>query len=181
LQTEVSVRLVKKMMCAAANGYHADSDHGMSLDDPYVMEGSPVRLKGRFRTMSNIVSGTQRRRADYYLDSKSETVSESTCVIPKIMMMDSLWRFGAILREPDNSIPVYVPVKCDVMKVYFDFAALPCSAPIDKLTFSGANPTADQETITIGPVAAVDATGQVLLVVEGGVCRRYGTVSYARA
>jgi hypothetical protein len=181
LQTEVSVRFASSTVPAVKNGFHGGKRDGLCLEDPYVMDGSPVSLTGRFRTMSNIVSGSHGRHADYALDTALAFETELTRSIPKIMMMDSLWRFGAIVRESDNSMPVYVPVKCDVMKVHFDFAEPRGLASLNRLTFCGANPTNGEDDITIGPVAALDSAGQVLLVVEGGVCRRYGTVNHANA
>jgi NAD(P)-dependent dehydrogenase (short-subunit alcohol dehydrogenase family) len=181
LQTEVSIRFANRTLPAVKNGFHRDKRGGLSLEDPYIMNGSPVSLKGRFRTMRNIVSGSDGRHADYALDQEAGIEPGTAPSIPKIMMMDSLWRFGAIVREPDNSMPVYVPVKCDVMKVHFDFAEQPGAASLNNLTFCGANPTHGDENITIGPVAALDSAGHVLLVVEGGVCRRYGTVNHANA
>ena len=181
LQTEVTIRFASSTTPAIKNGFHRDRHDGLRLDDPYVMDGSPVSLKGKFRTMSNIVSGFEGRHADYALDTALGPNTDSALAIPKIMMMDSLWRFGAIVREPDNSMPVYVPVKCDVMRVHFDFADSSSAPSLNKLIFCGANPTSGEDSITIGPVAALDSSGQVLLVVEGGVCRRYGTVDHAGA
>jgi len=191
LQTEVCVRLAKTMNPAAPCVFDANTRHDVSLDDPYVIAGSPVQLKGRFRTMSNISSGSLQRRADYLLDPPSDGSREPVNFFNNLMMMDSLWRFGAIARNADNSMPVYVPVKCDAMKVYFDFAEFSRGKSLERLTFCGANPrgaaNGDQKAmnreqdITIGPVSAVDTAGRVLLVVEGGICRRYGTVSRASA
>jgi hypothetical protein len=181
LQTEVSVRLQGNTPKAVPNGFHPGKCEGSALNDPYVMEGSPVRLRGPFRTMKNIVSSASRRRADYFLEATGESTAEYAQQIPKIVMMDSLWRFGAILGASDDSLPVYVPEKCRLMKVYFDFVDLSNPLWMRELTFCGANPTMHEGTITIGPVAAIDSSGRVVLVVEDGLCRRYGKVNYAAA
>jgi acyl transferase domain-containing protein/NAD(P)-dependent dehydrogenase (short-subunit alcohol dehydrogenase family) len=180
LQTEVSVRMAGRVEQSIPNGFHDSKERGIFLEDPYVMAGSPVSLKGSFRTMSNIVAGSGGRSADYQLDTIVEGVPNRACSLSTILMMDSLWRFGAIVREPDNSMPVYVPVKCDVMKIHFDFAEPSRVGNLNRLSFRGANPSSGEESIVIGPVAALDDAGDVLLVVEGGVCRRYGTVNYER-
>jgi hypothetical protein len=91
--------------------------------------------------------------------------------------MDALWRFGVIHLPPDNSSPVFVPEECRVMKVYFDFSNFDASQLVGQLTFSGANPRLDGDRLTIGPVIAADGNGNPLIVVEDGVCLRYGKVS----
>jgi hypothetical protein len=93
------------------------------------------------------------------------------------MVMDSLWRFGAIDLHPDNTLPVYVPEACKVMNVYFDLGNPGVeSALTDGLSMTGANPTLDHDRLTIGPVEVRDPVGSVLLTVDGGICRRLGEV-----
>jgi acyl transferase domain-containing protein/NAD(P)-dependent dehydrogenase (short-subunit alcohol dehydrogenase family) len=154
---------------------------GQYMPDPYVMDGSPVCLSGPFKTMKNIVSGGDRRRADYQLSDFNRNGAEHQAALPKIVLMDSLWRFGAIQIAPDNSLPVFVPEECDVMKIYFDFADFDASKSVEAMTFSGANPRLDGDRLCIGPIAASDLDGNTLLIVEGGVCRRFGEVKNGSA
>ncbi len=178
MQTEMSVRLgqsVNRARSASLNG--SSQANGRLLSDPYVMTGSPVHLNGPFRTLNNIVVGESNRSADYRLTKMSGIGSGGQAFLSSLMVMDSLWRFGAIDLHPDNTLPVYVPEACKVMKVYFDLgnpgvaSALP-----DELSMTGSNPTADQDRLTIGPVEVRDPVGSVLLTVDGGVCRRLGEV-----
>jgi acyl transferase domain-containing protein/NAD(P)-dependent dehydrogenase (short-subunit alcohol dehydrogenase family) len=175
LQHEISVRMSRAQarppVCPAVNGVV-----GQQMPDPYVMDGSPVCLSGPFKTMQNIVSGGSQRRADYKLADFDQNGAEHQATLPKIVLMDSLWRFGAIQIAPDNTLPVFVPEECDVMKIYFDFADFDAAKFVETLTFSGANPRMDGERLCIGPIAASDRDGNTLLVVEGGVCRRFGEV-----
>jgi hypothetical protein len=90
--------------------------------------------------------------------------------------MDSLWRFGVIQIAPDSSLPVFVPEECKAMKVYFDFADFDASKLADTLTLSGTNPRLHGDRLSVGPIAASDRNGNILLLVEGGVCRRFGEV-----
>jgi hypothetical protein len=180
LQHEILVKMsatrAEAPVCKDVNGVE-----GRSMPDPYVMDGSPVCLSGPFKTMKNIVSGGTHRRADYKLDDFNHNDSEYQSVLPKIVLMDSLWRFGAIQIAPDNTLPVFVPEECDVMKIYFDFVDFDASKLIETLTFSGTNPRLDGDRLTIGPIAASDRDGNTLLIVEGGVCRRFGEVGNGSA
>jgi 3-oxoacyl-(acyl-carrier-protein) synthase/NAD(P)-dependent dehydrogenase (short-subunit alcohol dehydrogenase family) len=150
---------------------------GRPLPDPYVMEGSPVKLSGPFNTMSNITAGREFRRADYKLADLNGAASEDGSLLPKIMLMDSLWRFGAIEMVRDSSLPIHVPEQCEMMKVYFDFPRVSARRLMGTLTLSGANPRDDGDKLHIGPVAAYDGDGNVLLSVEGGICRKLGEVN----
>jgi acyl transferase domain-containing protein/NAD(P)-dependent dehydrogenase (short-subunit alcohol dehydrogenase family) len=149
---------------------------GRQLSDPYVMAGSPVSLSGPFKTMSNITVGRESRRADYRLENLDGAAFEDGALLPRIMLMDSLWRFGAIEMTRDGSLPIHVPELCDIMKMYFDFSRVSAHRLTGTLTLSGANPRDDGDKLYIGPVAAYDGEGNMLLSVEGGVCRRLGEV-----
>jgi NAD(P)-dependent dehydrogenase (short-subunit alcohol dehydrogenase family) len=149
---------------------------GQQLSDPYVMAGSPVSLSGPFKTMSNITVGRESRRADYRLENVDGAAFEEGALLPRIMLMDSLWRFGAIEMTRDGSLPIHVPELCDMMKMYFDFSRVSAHRLTGALTLSGANPRDDGDKLYIGPVAAYDGEGKMLLSVEGGVCRRLGEV-----
>jgi len=178
VQTEMSVRLGQSVN-HARTGYLNGSSRakGRALSDPYVMQGSPVHLNGPFRTLNNIVVGDSNRSADYRLTKTSGIGSGGQAFLSSLMVMDSLWRFGAIDLHPDNTLPVYVPEACKVMNVYFDLSNPGAASTLsDELSMSGSNPTADQDRLTIGPVEVRDNGGSVLLTVDGGVCRRLGEV-----
>jgi hypothetical protein len=140
------------------------------------MDGSIVKLRGPFNTMSNITAGKEFRRADYRLQHLAAPVTEGGLLLPKIMLLDSLWRFGAIDMTRDGSLPIHVPEQCEMMRMYFDFSHVDTNLLMSRLTFSGVNPRDDGEKLRIGPVAAYDGDGRMLLCVEGGVCRRLGEV-----
>ncbi len=172
VQTEISVRMGPAVnRSATQNGL--SRPQGRTLSDPYVMEGSPVHLNGPFRTLTNIVVGTSGRSADYKMNGGENGLS----FLSSLMVMDSLWRFGAIDMDTDNTLPVYVPEACRVMKVYYDLTNPGDSSPLSgELSMTGSNPTADEDKLTIGPVEVRDHAGSILLTVDGGVCRRLGEV-----
>jgi acyl transferase domain-containing protein/NAD(P)-dependent dehydrogenase (short-subunit alcohol dehydrogenase family) len=173
LQHEILIRMSPALdpapRCPDPNGFA-----GRSLDDPYLSDGSPVRLSGPFDAMENIVIGEAGRRADFKLEKTLRGGAAGGSVLSKVVLMDSLWRFGVIHPVPDKSSPVFVPEECRVMKVFFDFSEFDVSKLAGTLTFSGANPRLDGDRLTIGPVVAADAAGNILLLVEDGVCLRYG-------
>jgi len=178
VQTEMSVRMgpaVNRPRSTAANG--SSGATGRVLSDPYVMKGSPVHLNGPFRTLNNIVVGESNRSADYRMTEMSGIGSGGNAFLSSLMVMDSLWRFGAIDLHADNTLPVYVPEACRVMNVYFDLGNPGVMSTLSsELSMRGSNPTADQDRLTIGPVEVRDSEGSVLLSVDGGVCRRLGEV-----
>ena len=176
LQHEILIRMSPSPLLAPTlprpNGLE-----GRRLLDPYVMDGSPVCLSGPFNAMENIIVGGEKRKADFKLADFNGASAEYKAEWSKIILMDALWRFGVIHTPPDNSSPVFVPEECRVMKVYFDFSNFDASKLVGQLTFSGANPRLDGDRLTIGPVVAADGNGNTLIVVEDGVCLRYGKAS----
>jgi 3-oxoacyl-(acyl-carrier-protein) synthase/NAD(P)-dependent dehydrogenase (short-subunit alcohol dehydrogenase family) len=178
VQTEMSVRMGKSVKCArAASANGSSNPKGRVLADPYVMMGSPVHLNGPFRTLNNIVVGESNRSAEYRLTEMSGITSGGRVFLSSLLVMDSLWRFGAIDLRPDNTLPVYVPETCKIMNVYFDLGNPGVTSTLsDELFMTGSNPTADQDRLTIGPVEVRDPVGSVLLTVDGGICRRLGEV-----
>ena len=173
LQHEILIRMSATPLPTPTR-LHPNGLEGRRLLDPYVMDGSPVCLSGPFNAMENIIVGGAHRRADFKLADLNHSGVEEQSVLSKIILMDALWRFGVIHLASDNSSPVFVPEECRVMKVYFDFSDFDSSQMVGRVTFSGANPRLDGDRLTIGPVTATDGQGNTLLVVEDGVCRRYG-------
>lgn len=171
VQHEIVVRMAATAP-VAPKFLHLNGSEGRPLLDPYVMEGSPVHLSGPFNAIKNLMVGGEHRSAIF----RPADLNGSNPVLSRIVLMDSLWRFGVIQIAPDNSLPVFVPDECEVMKVYFDFAEFNPSKLTGKLTFTGVNPRLEGDLLSIGPVAVNDGEGNTLLVVEHGVCRRYGAV-----
>jgi hypothetical protein len=174
VQSELTVRMADRI--GGASRPNGGRVQGRLLDDPYVMDGSPVRLDGPFRTMRNIIVGERGRSADFL---PAETVPLGPGYrgfLPSLLVMDSLWRFGAIQMDAQNAMPVYVPEACKVMNVYYDLAEPDVSALMGNLTLSGSNPREERDQLIIGPVEVKDASGAILLSVEGGVCRKLGEV-----
>ncbi|HEY0097598.1 MAG TPA: SDR family NAD(P)-dependent oxidoreductase [Pyrinomonadaceae bacterium] len=176
LQHEILIRMSSAALTSPAR-VHPNGLEGRRLLDPYVMDGSPVCLSGPFNAMENIIVGGAQRKAEFKLADFNGASPAYKSEWSKIILMDSLWRFGVIHLAPDDSSPVFVPEECRVMKVYFDFSDFDASTLAGKLTFSGVNPRLDGDRLTIGPVTAADGNGNPLIIVEDGICRRYGKVS----
>jgi acyl transferase domain-containing protein/NAD(P)-dependent dehydrogenase (short-subunit alcohol dehydrogenase family) len=162
--------------CPDTNGFE-----GRRSVDPYPIEGSPICLSGPFDAMKNLVIGGDRRRAEFEFADFDCSSSESRPMLSKVVLMDSLMRFGVIQVPLNDSLPVFVPEACDVMKVYFDFAKFDISKLVGTVTFTGENPRLDGDRLDMGPVAAIDANGNTLLLVERGVCLRFGEVRNGHA
>jgi hypothetical protein len=180
LQHESLVRMSPTPL-TAPKSVELNGMEGRRSVDPYPIEGSPICLSGPFDAMTNLVIGGDQRRADFKFDDLNQSSSESQSMLSKVVLMDSLMRFGVIQGATDNTLPVFVPEACDVMKVYFDFADFDISKLAGAVTFTGANPRPDGERLHMGPVSAIDADGNTLLLVEHGVCRRFGEVKNGHA
>ena len=173
LQHEILVRMAAQ--CAQPPRASSGSViNGSAAPDPFTMHGSPVLLSGPFDAIRNLIIGPDQRSAHLRLDNVNECSADHRSLLAKIVLMDSLWRFG-VIRVEGNAMPVFVPEACEVMKIFFDFHdfVLPLSSP---LTLSGANPRPDGERLHMGPVDATDENGNTLVVVERGICRRFGEV-----
>src|SRR5207244_4552265 len=95
VQTEISVRMGATIN-RAGDAKDLNRQQGRALNDPYVMEGSPVHLNGPFRTLKNIVVGERGRSAEYSLTEKVQGGAGGRAFLSNLLVMDFLWRFGAI-------------------------------------------------------------------------------------
>jgi acyl transferase domain-containing protein/NAD(P)-dependent dehydrogenase (short-subunit alcohol dehydrogenase family) len=180
LQHEILVRMAAAIPALKISTTRQGFE-GQFTKDPYVVKDSSVLLSGPFDAIGNLKIGVDERRADFSRRRFTLLDAEQRARWSTIILMDSLWRFGVINRGPDFSMPVFVPEACEVMKIFFDFAEFDVSRLRGDVMFSGANPRPDGERLHMGPVEAVDANGNVLVLVERGICRRFGEVSIARA
>jgi len=149
---------------------------GVRLPDPYVLPGSPVQLNGVFKTMKEVEVGRTSRRADYKLNGNSRYGSDFDYLIPNVILVDAFWRFGTVRANGNGGLSVYVPERCDSMKVFFDYADFAAESLRRAVTFYGANPRAEGDVLHVGPIDAFDSMGRMLLRVEGGVCRKFGDI-----
>ncbi len=178
LQHEILVRMAAQCAQPPRASSHSVIN-GSAAPDPFTMNGSSVLLSGPFDAIRNLIIGPDQRTAHLRLDNVNECGADHRSLLAKIVLMDSLWRFG-VIRVEGNAMPVFVPEACEVMKIFFDFHdfVLPLSCA---LTLSGANPRPDGERLHMGPVNATDENGNTLVVVERGICRRFGEVKSVHA
>ncbi|HET8781208.1 MAG TPA: SDR family NAD(P)-dependent oxidoreductase, partial [Pyrinomonadaceae bacterium] len=174
LQHEILVRMAAQCAQPPRASKHSVIN-GSAAPDPFTMNGSNVLLSGPFDAIKNLIIGPDQRSAHLRLDNVNDCSANHQSLLAKIVLMDSLWRFG-VIRVEGNTMPVFVPEACEVMKIFFDFHdfVLPLSSP---LTLFGANPRPDGERLHMGPVEAVDENDNTLVLVERGVCRRFGEVN----
>jgi NAD(P)-dependent dehydrogenase (short-subunit alcohol dehydrogenase family) len=180
LQHEILVRMSPSLP-TAPRYFELNGNGGLRSPDPYTMDGSPVSLSGPFNAIKNLTIGEEERTAGFEFPGFEHSNGNSQSALSRIVLMDSLWRFGVIQAPRDNVLTVFVPEACEVMRVYFDFAEFDVSQLIGPVTFSGTNPRPDGERLHMGPVVAIDENGNTLVMVERGVCRRFGEVRNAHA
>jgi len=176
LHTEIYVRMASAVRKPSVTTGHEERVAGARLPDPYVMEGSPVRLNGAFRTMKEVVVGQTGRRAEYKLNGKSSYGSDFDYLLPNVVLVDAFWRFGTVRSNESRGLSVYVPERCDAMKVFFDYENFESDLLHGSVTFHGANPRAEGDVLHVGPIDALDSNGRMLLRVEGGLCRKFGDI-----
>lgn len=180
LHKETNVRMAQTLAVPPArrNGTLAEP---REFPDPYVMNGSVVRLNGAFKTMSDIRVSSSHRMASYRLNGARYPASPFQHLLANLILVDSFWRFGAIHSPDHQRLPVYVPEYCGAMRVYFDYVQFDAPILRQTLTFSGANPRADGDLLRLGDIEVRDPQGNILLTVEGATCRYFGEVPYAAA
>ncbi|MDX1546003.1 MAG: SDR family NAD(P)-dependent oxidoreductase [Rhodothermales bacterium] len=178
--TELHVRMATTAPPAEARRVEAGGmPQGRYLPDPYVMPASPVQLGGAFRSLRQLVVDGTHRRARYRLSARRYAPSPYDHLLPNAILVDAFWRFGTVQPQPDRSLSVYVPEKCRVMEVFFDYADFGQALLREAVVFSGVNPREDGAQLHVGPIEAADASGRLLLRVEGGLCRKFGDVPHA--
>jgi NAD(P)-dependent dehydrogenase (short-subunit alcohol dehydrogenase family) len=176
LHTETYIRMAPEVPRPSAKHRAASRVAGSSLPDPYTMSQSPVRLSGPFRTMKDVVVGPTNRCAEYKPNGLVRYGSAFDHFMPNVILVDAFWRFGTVQANTNGGLSVYVPERCDVMKVFFDYTDF--DAPLLKgpATFQGANPRAEDDILHVGPIDGYDSGGRLILRVEGGVCRKFGDI-----
>lgn len=178
LHTEIYVRMADTVRDAPGLALTPMRGREKVLPDPYCLPGSPVQLAGVFRAMPHVHVTEIERCAPYQLPSANPHPSAFEHLIPKIIMVDAFWRFGTVRITENGGLGVYVPEKCDVMKVFFDYEQDATDALRGPVTFAGANPRVEGDLLHVGPITAFNASGQALLRVEGGLCRRFGELTW---
>ncbi|HYX25522.1 MAG TPA: SDR family NAD(P)-dependent oxidoreductase, partial [Thermoanaerobaculia bacterium] len=176
VQTEIFLRMAVSPPSAPSSPSRGEAgdlgDGGLQLPDPYLLEGSPVRLNGRFKSLRGLRVVDGQRLAHYQLGSSSYPESPLLHMLPNVILVDAFWRFGTIMATGERSLSVYVPERCDRMGVYFDYTDFGLDWLHEPLVFTGANPRPQGDQLLVGPIEARDREGRLRLTVEGGVCRK---------
>ena len=183
VQTEIFIRMTASPPSppsspsrGAAGELQLRDGGGLQLPDPYLLEGSPVRLNGRFKSLRGLRVIDGQRLAHYQLGSSSYPESPLLHMLPNVILVDAFWRFGTIMATGERSLSVYVPERCERMGVYFDYTDFALDWLHEPLVFTGANPQPQGDQLLVGPIEARDREGRVRLTVEGGVCRKFGEI-----
>ncbi len=177
VQMEVFVRMTKTMPPPSPGVFRLNGMDGLRLPDPYVMDGSAIQLGGQFDSLQGLTVGETHRKATYQLNASGYPPSPYRYLLSSVIMVDAFWRFGTVQPQPNRALSVYVPTECRSMTVYFDY--FDKAALTEPIIFEGVNPREDGDLLHVGPIEAYNAEGHLMLRVEGGLCRRFGTVEGA--
>lgn len=176
LHKSIAVRMASAVPVMQAQRRPATNEPDIRLPDPYVHPTATVRLSGRFDSMTDIRVGRRHRAAVFRLRPSAHQDFEYQRLVLNTLMLDACWRFGAIHRDSDGALPLYVPEACERMRICFDFDALERHPAAKRLDFRGDNPRAEGGRLRLGAIEILDPFGEVLVSVEGAVCRRFGEV-----
>jgi acyl transferase domain-containing protein/NAD(P)-dependent dehydrogenase (short-subunit alcohol dehydrogenase family) len=179
VQTEIFIRMAESQPSVPLNGASGEVRGGLQLPDPYLLESSPVRLNGRFKSLRSLQVNGDRRQAHYQLGNSSYPESPLQHLLPNVIMVDAFWRFGTIMATGERALSVYVPERCEKMGVYFDYTDFSLDWLNEPLVFTGANPRPQGDQLLVGPIEVRDREGRLRLTVEGGVCRKFGEIQDA--
>lgn len=179
VQTEIFLRMAASPASAPVRPAEGELRDGLQLPDPYLLESSPVRLNGRFNSMSALRVNGSRRLARYRLSDYPYPESPLLHMLPNVILVDAFWRFGTVMATGARALSVYVPERCDRMGVYFDYTDFGLDWLCGPLVFTGANPRPQGDQLLVGPIEARDREGRLRLTVEGGVCRKFGEIENA--
>ncbi len=179
LHSQTVVRLVRDLPASPPVQFEAERIDGWSLPDPYVLSNVVVQLKGQFASMDRVHVGSDRRIAKYQLKAHQYPESLYGHLLPNMIMVNAFWRFGTVQLVRDRTLAVYVPEHCGIMYSYFDYTDFASPGLLEKMTFRGTNPRPDGDLLHVGPIEVSDSKGKVILVVEGGVCRKLGEIEHA--
>ena len=175
LKNEIFVRMAEQIP-EPPEAFDPIKGRGLRHVDPYTLIGSPLRLTGKFIAMDDIVVDAKKRQAVYQLKENDYKMEGFSYLIPGMIMIDAFWRFGTIHELEPGVMAVYVPERCEAMKIYFDLTDFANPALRGQFRFLGYNPAEEGDFLRIGPIQTCDSTGKVRLVVEQGICRKFGVV-----
>jgi hypothetical protein len=179
VQTEIFLRMTARPAGAPSLAAAGELGDSQQLPDPYLLESSPVRLNGRFNSMSGLRVNGSRRVARYRLSDYPYPESPLLHMLPNVILVDAFWRFGTVMATGERTLSVYVPERCDRMGVHFDYTDFGLDWLREPVVFTGANPRPQGDQLLVGPIEARDRDGRLRLTVEGGVCRKFGDIHHA--
>ena len=149
---------------------------GVSLPDPDLLRKTGITLDSAFDCVRNLSVGTTRRRADFRWPEVKEDGRQEE-LGPATLLMDALWRFGAIHQTDDGQLAVYVPRQAAPHEPALRLHVAGRGDQCPRIVLTGGNPQPLTDTdIDVAPLLASTPDGRVLLSFEGGSCRLYGKV-----
>jgi acyl transferase domain-containing protein/acyl-CoA thioesterase FadM len=149
---------------------------GLSVPDPYLSPGAPVRLDGFFRCLRDIEISEAGRVAHVRFDDAAYLPLLADFLTPALLL-DALFRFSMIhLDSTGTMMPVYVPVRCGRTLLLPGINDVTLHAAGEALTLLAPAPRVTPEG-GVSPWARVeDSRGRTVLYVEDLQAVRVGQV-----
>jgi 3-oxoacyl-(acyl-carrier-protein) synthase/NAD(P)-dependent dehydrogenase (short-subunit alcohol dehydrogenase family) len=168
--------LLSDSMPAAAPSHPTDFIVNYSMQDPYVMPGTPMVLTGPFKSLSDISIGDDYRKAHHNLDLSQVASARFSHLLPLMFLFDAMSRFGAAYTKENGTAPIYVPLSYQNVKSTFDLGDFNNTTLMSNIRFMGKNPVIRENLLTVVGIQAVDNNDNVLVEQKEGLCQFNSTV-----
>lgn len=179
LHFETRVRLMRDGVDLSPRTGHKQKrgDRAIDMPDPYLAPEAPVRLGGFFRCLSAIKIAHDVRRARFRIVETAKLHLLSDFLTPAVLG-DGLFRFSMIQRPESGSVPIYIPVRCGLIRMVPGINDALLHAKGEELLLSAAVPRLEHGLIHSEWAQVRDRRGRVLMTAESLVAQRFGAVPH---
>jgi acyl transferase domain-containing protein/acyl-CoA thioesterase FadM len=149
-----------------------DLNPSVSCTDPFLAEGSPVKLAGAFACLDEIRIGPQVRRARFHIGTHQPLQALAGFRSP-VLLCDALFRLLGLAPDGDvETGTVSVPVDGGSFRLTPGLNDLALQG--QSLTLTAANPRFDGDFLVSDWGQVLDAHGRIIVSIERAVAKRMG-------
>ncbi|MBD2731585.1 SDR family NAD(P)-dependent oxidoreductase [Nostoc sp. FACHB-892] len=141
---------------------------GEMIQEPYMHPNSPVRLKGIFDCINNIVIGSNRRRAKFRLKNTTQLHFTSDFCTPAILI-DAMLRVATSSGDTNDSRAVFVPQGWKKITLTPDLNDWKLNQLHQDLFLVGSNSHKTGDTLYCDWLQVMDASDRVLVLMEEAI------------
>jgi len=169
------VRLADQPLSPPRGRIFVNGAEGISAADPYLAADSPIRLGGLFHCLQTIRLHSDHRTASFHITCPDGLPQLDSFNTP-FLLLDAMTRCAALNVEPDGAMQVWVPVSARRTLLPYQLNDSSLHAGGAEVRINAVAPRLAGDLVSADYVEAVDANGGVIVVVEGLVARKIGSV-----